>query len=301
MSDRGFIHWSPRRESLERIDMVRAILLEYEAHLPLTLRQIFYRAVGQYGYDKTEAAYKRLGRTLAKARRAELIDMGAIRDDGISNERASGYQSLSNFEDVIKRAGKSYHRHPAIGQRQEVMVICEAAGMVPQLSRVAHPYGVDVRSSGGFDSVTAKHDLAQDISQSVLPVVVLHIGDLDPSGESMFDVISEDVGAFVRDYAKSEVTNSSVEFVRIAVTREQAVLYDLPTAPKKETDSRAKNFEGNTVQCEALPPNTLNRIVQEAIEARIDMDVFRDNQLAEIAERERIAEVLSRLTFEERA
>jgi len=38
---------------------------------------------------------------------------------------------------------------------------CEASGMVPQLQRIADPFGIGVYSSGGFDSVTAKHQIAR--------------------------------------------------------------------------------------------------------------------------------------------
>ena len=35
---------------------IRAVLAQYEAFLPLTIRQIFYRLVGTVGYEKTERA-----------------------------------------------------------------------------------------------------------------------------------------------------------------------------------------------------------------------------------------------------
>ena len=36
------------------------MLNEYEEHLTLTLRQVFYRLVAAYGYEKTERAYQNL-------------------------------------------------------------------------------------------------------------------------------------------------------------------------------------------------------------------------------------------------
>lgn len=159
--DRGFIDGKPRRESLERVDMARAILAEYRDFLPLTLRQIFYRAVGQYGFDKDEKAYDRLGYTLAKARRAQMIDMGDIRDDGVTKELAPGFAGLHDFEDLVRGMGKSYRRQRQMGQDFHILLLCEAGGMVPQLARVAGEYGVDVQSSGGYDSVTAKYELAR--------------------------------------------------------------------------------------------------------------------------------------------
>jgi hypothetical protein len=56
------------------------------------------------------------------------------------------------------------------------------------------------------------------------------------------------------------------------VTREQIKRLRLDTAPPKPTDRRA--FHGATCQVEAIPPDILARIVQEAIERRIDRDAY---------------------------
>jgi hypothetical protein len=79
---RGFAPWSPQAASLELLDQVHAVLGEYEDYLPLTIRQIFYRLVGAHRYEKTEQAYERLCEHLNRARRARLISMDVIRDDG---------------------------------------------------------------------------------------------------------------------------------------------------------------------------------------------------------------------------
>lgn len=38
--------WNPRQASVALIEKTRAVLAEYAAQLPLTIRQIFYRLVG---------------------------------------------------------------------------------------------------------------------------------------------------------------------------------------------------------------------------------------------------------------
>jgi hypothetical protein len=48
----------------------------------------------------------------------------------------------------------------------------------------------------------------------------------------------------------------------------------LSTAPPKPTDRRS--FEGDTVQAEAIPPDTLAQIVRDAIEVRIDRATYDD-------------------------
>ncbi len=67
---RGFIDWNPQAKTRALIEQVQAVLEEYQKHLPLTLRQVFYRLVGAHGYAKTERDYERLCEALNKARRA---------------------------------------------------------------------------------------------------------------------------------------------------------------------------------------------------------------------------------------
>src|SRR5215475_3008603 len=79
---RGFAPWAPRGTTLELLEQVRGVLDEYEDYLPLTIRQIFYRLVGAHDHEKTERSYQRLCEHINRARRARIISMDLIRDDG---------------------------------------------------------------------------------------------------------------------------------------------------------------------------------------------------------------------------
>ncbi len=157
---------------------------------------------------------------------------------------------------------------------------------------------METKSSGGYDSVSHKHDLAQLIARSDRPVTILHVGDLDPSGEDMFSNLSKDLSAFVKDIPPYRDPDEWLEMVRIAITREQADAMSLPTAPPKEKDTRSAKFEGETVQCEAIPPDVLSEIVREAIVSRLDMDAFNENLAVEKQERERIKTAIAALDFD---
>jgi hypothetical protein len=85
--------WNPRPATRLLLEQVAAILDECADYLPLTLRQIFYRLVGVHDYEKTKRAYERLGEALNKARRARLIPMDAIRDDGGATEEPWAHNS----------------------------------------------------------------------------------------------------------------------------------------------------------------------------------------------------------------
>jgi len=258
---RGFAPYNPRGKSLALIESVQAILNEYREQLPLTLRQIYYRAVTKKLLDKTERDYSRLCEVIGRARRGKLIPMSAIRDDGFRKVEPDGWNNEQHLIDAIFQTINGFRLDRQSNQKERLILWCEAGGMVPQLATVAEDYGVPVCSSGGFDSLTAKHDAAQWISD-MERVTVLHLGDHDPSGVHMFSALNEDVNQFIEHFG------GDVTFTRLAVTPEQIEQHKLPTAPPKPTDKRS--FTGLTTQCEALDPKALAEIVRGAIESRQD-------------------------------
>ena len=265
---RGFATWNPRRETLALVCDVQSVLAEYADHLPLTIRQVFYRLVATRDFDKTEAAYARLCETVNRARRAGLIDFAAIRDDGATRIEAPCWSGPEDFMATLRAHAQRFQLDRQDAQPVRLWVLCEAGGMAPMLARVANPYGVPVLTSGGFDSLTAKHDLAQELAAAFdtgETAEVLHLGDLDPSGVHLFKALAEDVAAMCRSLCGEEPT-----FTRLAVTPEHAARFDLPTAPPKKTDRRS--FSGETVQCEAIAPDVLAGLLSDAIEARRDAE-----------------------------
>jgi hypothetical protein len=282
---RGFAPWSPRPDTLELIARVNAVLGEYQDHLPLTLRQIFYRLVGAHGYEKTERAYERLGEHLVRARRARFIPMEAIRDDGGAVITPVMWANAEQYLAAVRAQAGELRLDRTAGQKTRLAVLCEAAGMAPQLARVTDPFGITVMSSGGFDSLTEKHAFAAELARHERPTEVLSIGDQDGSGVWMFAAYLEDVEAFTRDLG-GEAT-----FTRLAVTPQQIVAYDLPTAPPKEGDRRA--FAGLTCQAEALAPDVLAGILRDALEARVDRRAFDRVLRRERAVRRELMERLS--------
>lgn len=266
---RGFMPgWQPADETLRVLSAVQKVLDEYADYGAMTVRQVFYRLVGEYGYDKTELAYKRLAEYLVKARRSGIIRFGAIRDDGTDQAGGGGWTSRASFWSSVRHSADSFELDHQEGQAQQIEIWCEAAGMVPMLAQMTDAWHVPVYSTGGFSSVTVTHATAARIARGEVPTAFLHVGDYDPSGESIFEAMTEDIGAFLgsRDY--------KFEPHRIALTESQVSLHDLPTAPPKKSDSRSAKWVGETTQAEALPPNLLRDIVTSAVLNLIDQDVL---------------------------
>ncbi len=170
---------------------------------------------------------------------------------------------------------------------------------------MAQEYGVKVTGTGGFSSLTVTHAFASRVARRAQPTVLLHVGDFDPSGVSIFESMCQDIGAFVagklydgrHDPDTGQAYNDVGEAVliprRVALTEPQVAMYDLPTAPPKSSDTRSINWHGSTTQAEALPPDLLGQIVQEAIQEWWDDDADAERAQREYAERDIIGEQLT--------
>ena len=293
---KGYAPWQPQRKTRVVLAQVREVLEEYRNHLPLTARQIFYRMVGAYGHPKTEAAYERLCNYLVRARRARTIPFSMIRDDGASVMGHAHYDGEEGFQAHVRRLGEGYKQDKFANQPRDVRVYCEAAGMMPQLRRVLEDYSIPVYSCSGFDSLTAKYELRGWCHDTFFYLgkhpVVLHLGDYDPSGESMFEVIRDDVRAFLAEDLP-HVDPKAFAFERVALTSWLVDLYELPTAPPKKTDSRSKHWGGETSQLEALPPDTLASVLRTEIENEwFDMSILAEDREREEQTRRRIMRAL---------
>lgn len=288
---RGFAEWNQRSTTRQVVEQIHAVLAEYQDYLPMTARQIFYRLVGAYGYEKAESAYERVLNYLNRGRRAGVFDWGHIRDDGATEVRPAGWADIPEFMNAVIHTANTYRRDLTQGQPVIVELWVEAAGMVPQITRVAAPYGVTVYSSGGFDSTTLKHDAADRITDRDRPTHVLHIGDHDNSGCSILDSAAEDIAAFCDGMCGDP---HIVRFTRVAVTPHLIEKYDLPTSPGKTTDARG-GYMRETVQAEALDPATLAAEVRAAIQAALDIDILKATRALGAEEQRRLVRRLAAL------
>lgn len=286
---KGFIYgFNPRPQTIALIEQVQSVLEEYSAQLPLTARQIFYRLVGQYDYDKTEQAYARLCEALVKARRAQIIPFSSIRDDGTVERGGKGMPSVAAWWEAELGMARAFTRDRTHEQDVEIELWCEAAGMVPQLLRVANPFDVKVFSTGGFSSVTVTYEIAQRVAGRERPTVFLHVGDFDPSGESIFESMTADVQSFVEDMTDDDDWSDWFRPERVALTADQVRRYRLPTAPPKKSDTRSRSWVGETCQAEAMDPATLADVVREAVTAHIDLGMYEAVLALEKVERARL-------------
>ena len=290
---RGYIpNYNPHRKTRALVEQIQHVLEEYREHWPLTARQVFYRLVGAYGADKSNKFYQNLIGHLGNARRGKVVPFQAIRDDGVSIYAPERFADVDAFRATVNAMAANYRRDLMANQEVHCEVWCEAGGMLPQLAGVAGRYSIKCYSSGGFDSLTAKKDLADRICESGKPCIILHLGDYDKSGVDIFKSITADVSAFVAADRLHAMVN--VEFRRIALTEDQVNAFNLPTAPAKPKDIKSQSWTGGTCQLEALAPDQIADLLRAEISTVIDQDTMRDTLTIEQYEREQLTQRLLR-------
>ena len=119
-------------------------------------------------------------------------------------------------------------------------------------------------ATNGYSSISFLHSAAETITAQGKPAFLYYLGDWDPSGLD----ITKNVERRLREFAPQ----AEIHFERIAVTQRQIEEWALPTRPTKASDSRARGFQGNSVEMDAIPPTRLRELVQGAIEQHITAD-----------------------------
>jgi len=98
------------------------------------------------------------------------------------------------------------------------------------------------------------------------PCFVYHFGDFDPSGQDAARAIEKGL----RQHAQS----AEIHFERIAVTPRQIAEWNLPSRPTKQSDCRAKKFGPVSVELDAINPNKLRELVEEAVTRHLPPDQY---------------------------
>ena len=84
---------------------------------------------------------------------------------------------------------------------------------------------------------------------------------------------------------------AEIHFERVAVTPKQIRDMNLLTRPTKKSDSRARNFKGESVEVDAIPPKQLIELARSRIQRHIRPEEIQRLQVIENAERETLHKI----------
>ena len=265
-----------KRRTRAEIDAVRERLWHIlDADHPMTVRQVFYRAVILEVIDKTEREYKStVIRLLSELRLAGLIPFDWIADNTRWQRKPTTYSSL---EQALRYTAQAYRRSLWDNQDVHVEVWLEKDALAGVLYEETGSWDVPLMVTRGYPSLSFLHGAANYIATLEKPTYLYYFGDYDPSGVD----ISRNVEQRLREFAP----DADIEFERVAVNPDQIIQLNLPTRPTKKTDSRLKGFQGESVEVDAIPVRTLRDMTAGCITRHIDENALEVQQLAEADER----------------
>jgi len=266
-----------RRTKAEMQGLREQIYAILENYHPQTVRQLFYQLVSAGSIPKTEAAYQGIVVRLC----GQMREDGELPWDWIADSTRwmRKPDSYSSIEEALRRTNETYRRNLWADQRAYVEVWVEKEALAGVLYEITEEWDVPLMVVKGFPSKDFVHGAAEAIELEDKPAYLYYFGDQDPSGLWIW----RDVQSKIRRYAP----DADVTFERVAVTLEQIKQYRLPTRPtKRKGNSHAKNFRGQSVEVDALPPATLQELVRGVIEQHIDTRQLRITKVVEQSERE---------------
>jgi hypothetical protein len=268
-----------RRTKADMADLRRKIVRTISrTERAMTVRQLFYQLVGQGAVPKTEAAYNQVVvRVCGEMREDGTLPWSWITDSSRWIRKPRSHNSL---EAAIEHTAATYRRDLWSNQNAYVEVWCEKEALAGVLYPITSQFDVPLMIVKGFCSKGFAHDAAMNILQEDKPAFIYYCGDHDPSGLK----VSEDLEGKLARYTNHK---ADLHFERLAVTEAQIRKYALPTRPtKREGNTHAKNFVGDSVELDALPVDVLQALIRGAIEQHIDQHQFAITKAAEESERE---------------
>ena len=285
----GEVSWAcptkPARRSKADIEAIKGAIYDViEEDPPMTVRQVFYQLVVRGVIEKTERAYQgTVIRLLADMRLNGELPFSYIVDE---SRRRRITETYDNLTEAVGACAKFYRRSALREASDDYIEIwCEKEALAGLLWDVTSEYDVPLMVSKGMPSLTFLHGTAQEICKADEAGKYTHIyqfGDHDPSGvliprtiKSRLDEMCEQLGCL------------GPIIRRVALTEEQISEFNLPTRPtKREGNRHADNFEGESVELDALPPGELRAMVRDVIERHITEEALTTLRAAEESERE---------------
>lgn len=298
---RAYKVWSPKASSLEIVERAVAIATDYRRQgYDLTLRQLYYQFVSRGWMANKQTEYKRLGSIINDARLGGLMDWSFIVDR--TRNIAGGDMDSGTPAEAIQAMAAYYSIPLWVNQPTRIEVWVEKEALAGVIARAAGEYDVAYFSCRGYVSQSELWGAAQRLERQLRRpgiretgaenVVILHLGDHDPSGLDMTRDMSDRLATFL---VGDGYDPRRVQLERIALNWDQIEQYNPPPNPAKDTDARfegyRREFGDESWELDALDPATLNDLITTRIQELMDTERYEGR----IAERDVIRKRMTRV------
>lgn len=255
------------------IENAKKVLQDYTDGI--TIRQLHYRLVA-LGMINDTNHYKRVVGAMTKARWDDIVDMSAFVDRERSmygetedDEKDLDYE-IERGKEQVKAWMNAYSLNRWSNQDNYIEVWIEKKALQGVFERPCLHKDVGLAPCKGYPSITFLYEASkrfQDAVDNGKHIIILYFGDFDPSGEDIPRSIKENLGRLGID----------VEVKRMALNQQQIIDMGLPGVPPKRSDSRTRNWDGGSVvELDAVEPNTLKKMCEDAIESHFDRELYKE-------------------------
>jgi len=248
-----------------------------ESMRPMTVRQVFYQATVHHIVEKTERGYGKVQIALANMRRAGAMPYDWIVDFTRWQRKPRTFRDVNH---ALQETSRLYRKDLWASSKSYVEIWLEKDALSGVILPVTSKNDVPLMVARGYASLSFLSEAADYMEAEERPVFIYHLGDLDPSGVN--------AGEKIEQTLRGLAPTAEIYFERIAVTPEQIAEWDLPSRPTKQSDSRAKGFGALSVELDAIDPNQLRSLVNEAIERHLPPHEYLVLMAAEESERQAI-------------
>jgi len=262
------------------VDAVQQILDDRWDFWPLSDRSIHYALLNDPPrihaskpgsvYANEERCYKAACDLLTRARLEGEIPWEAIADPTRPCITWNLHRDVATYlRAQLSAMFQDYWRDLQQSQPNLTVVIGEKNTVESVIRPVCAQYCVGYIIGRGYCSLQPRYELAQQFEQSGKDrLVLLILSDFDPDGEEI-------AHSFVRSM-RDDFGIVNVDALKVALTADQVAEHNLPPRMKaKKGSSTYKRFvekHGHDVfELEALPPDTLQELLRDAIDSVMDV------------------------------
>lgn len=278
--------WNPTARSLDLIRITNEICLEMKSQgYDLTLRQTYYQFVARGYIENSQRSYANLGELINKGRLAGFVDWNYIVD---RTRNMQTYAGLETPEQVIRQSMYQLRPDRWEGQDYRVEVWVEKEALVGVVQRAAYERRIPFFACRGYVSQSELHAAARRHiahEKDGQQVIVIHLGDHDPSGIDMTRDIQD----------RLELFGANTQVRRIALNMDQVDEFNPPPNPAKLTDSRAGGYIAqhgrSSWELDALKPQVIHQLILDEVDRWIEQDVYDGHEAREEEGRELLERV----------
>jgi len=283
MSKQAYINYNPKGKMQGLIEKANEIIAEYEAQgFTLTVRQVYYQFVSRDLVPNSLQSYNLVDRVLNKGRMGGLIDWWAIED---RTRRTYGNSHWDNPKQILDSCARSFRLDTRAGQPITVEVWIEKEALLGVVAPTCQELDVTYLPCKGYYSISAMWRAAQRLKYDN-NVVVLHLGDHDPSGLDMTRDIRDRLTLFGCDNLKVK---------RIALTMAQVEELKPPPNFAKMSDSRyadyAEEYGDQSWELDALKPEYIANLIKKHVDELTDWALVESQKTLQEKYREKLQEV----------